>query len=422
MKTFSELGLCNPILRALEEEGYIHPTDIQAQAIPDVLNDRDLVATAQTGTGKTAAFALPMLELLREYRRGNRKKGPDQLFALIVTPTRELALQIDENLQAYGRHLPSKTTVVVGGVSQVPQVKSLKRNPDILVATPGRLLDLYEQGQIRLERIEMFVLDEADRMLDMGFLPDVRRIIDLLPDQRQTLLFSATMPKEVEDLAQVLLREPVRISVAPPDSVAEKVLQYVMFCERSDKKNLLLEVIGHDTVQRTLVFTRTKRRADRVAQQLTRKKINAKAIHSDKSQNQRQKALAAFHSGEVDVLVATDIVARGIDVDDITHVINYEMPTDPEAYVHRIGRTARAGQEGVALSFCDDFEMEELQAIEQLTGEEIPMWDEHPFHSDEIAALRKKKPKKKPKPQRGGGGKRFKGKTRRAGGSGKKRS
>ena len=363
---FEDLEVVEPILRALAEEGYDQPTPIQLAAIPEVLAGRDLLATAQTGTGKTAAFALPMLQMLSERIPHTRKP----IRALILTPTRELALQIDESLRAYGRYLRLKTAVVLGGVSAEPQIKQLRRNPDFLVATPGRLLDLHEQGFIRLERVEMLVLDEADRMLDMGFIRDVRRIVRLLPKKRQTLFFSATLGPDVARLAADMLREPVSIAVTPPATAPGNIAQKVMFVQHMHKRELL-----------------TKHRANRVSKQLSASGIRADAIHSNKSQGARQRALADFDRGKIKVLVGTDVVARGIDVDGISHVINYELPEDPESYVHRIGRTARAGADGVALSFCAAEEVTRLRDIERVTRESLTPVEDHRYHCSATAAL-----------------------------------
>ena len=399
---FDQLGLNSSVLRALNEQGYTMPTPIQTKAIPIVLEQRDLMATAQTGTGKTAAFALPILTLMQEQRQKAGKDHKPGLRTLILTPTRELALQIDENLRAYGRHLPFKTVTVLGGVSDRPQISALRRRPDILVATPGRLLDLMGQGHVRFDELEFLVLDEADRMLDMGFIKDVQRIIDALPARRQNLLFSATLPREIIDLASVMLDDPASVSVAADAAVADNIAQKVLYVEQRDKKDLLTEVLRGDDVVRALVFTRTKHRANRVAQQLSRKGIAADAIHSNKSQGARQRALAAFDGGRTRVLVATDIMARGIDVDGISHVINFELPNEPESYVHRIGRTARAGAAGTAVSFCNAEEVAYLEDIEKLTGDIIVPDDDHKYHSASIAALRGSG--KASRPVRGNGG------------------
>ncbi|MEE2658887.1 MAG: DEAD/DEAH box helicase [Candidatus Latescibacterota bacterium] len=380
--TFERLALIPQLLTALDGEGYTTPSPIQRDAIPEVLEGRDVLATAQTGTGKTAAFALPILQHLHQQPARGKK-----LRALILTPTRELALQIQESFDVYGRHLPLSSTVIVGGVAAGPQIKQLRRKPQVLVATPGRLLDLMGQGEVHLDAVEIAVLDEADRMLDMGFIHDVRRVVQALPRKRQTLLFSATLPQEITQLATDMLRDPARVAVAPTSTVADNIEQQVMFVEKADKRALLTDVLDDHGIERAIVFTRTKHRANRVARDLVKKGISADAIHSNKSQGARQRALGAFDAGNVRVLVATDIVSRGIDVDAITHVINFEIPNEPEAYVHRIGRTARAGAEGVAMSFCDQEELPYLRAIERLTGIELSEADDHRYHSDRIAAL-----------------------------------
>ncbi|HKE16773.1 MAG TPA: DEAD/DEAH box helicase [Kofleriaceae bacterium] len=371
--SFSELGLSEPLQRAVRELNYQSPTPIQAQAIPSILRGRDLLGCAQTGTGKTAAFALPILQGLAA---SGRLRAPR---ALIVSPTRELATQIADDVRAYGRHLRLSATVVFGGVSQVPQVAALARGVDILVATPGRLLDLLQQGAVNLASVTVLVLDEADRMLDMGFLPDVRRIVAALPARRQTLLFSATMPPEIAGLAARLLDDPVRVSVAPPATTAEKVRQKVYMVARDDKPALLLELLSDPALARVLVFTRTKHGADRLCRRLERGAIAAAAIHGNKSQNARQRALEDFRRGAARVLVASDIAARGLDIDDITHVVNYDIPNEPETYVHRIGRTARAGATGEALSFCGQEERGFLRAIESLVRTPIQVDREHSF-------------------------------------------
>ncbi len=381
---FSTLSLITPILRALTEEGYQTPTGIQLAAIPEVLAGKDLLATAQTGTGKTAAFSLPILQMLHAEQAQKTK----HIRALILTPTRELALQIDQSFRTYGRHLPLKTAVVLGGVPAGAQIKALRRNPDILIATPGRLLDLFGQGHIKLDRVEKFVLDEGDRMLDMGFLPDVRRIAATLPTNRQTLLFSATMSPEIGTLATGMLRNPSKVAINPVASVSDNISQKVLFVEQMHKRALLTGILKGKSVHRALIFTRTKHQANRISQQLSKQGITADSIHSNKSQSARQKALAAFDRGHIKVLVGTDIVARGIDVEGISHVINYELPEDPENYVHRIGRTARAGAMGLALSFCDADEVSMLKGIERLTRCTLTIVEDHPYHSSDIAAMR----------------------------------
>jgi ATP-dependent RNA helicase RhlE len=389
--TFNTLGLIEALQRAVAAEGYTTPTPIQAQAIPHLLTGRDLLGCAQTGTGKTAAFALPMLQRLSQNRRSPTPKAPR---ALVLTPTRELAVQIAESFKTYGRHLGLRHTVVFGGVGQAPQAQAIARGVDIVVATPGRLLDLMGQNLVRLDRLEIFVLDEADRMLDMGFIHDVRRIIATLPAQRQTLLFSATMPGDIANLANSILRDPATVTVAPVASTAERIDQWVLFVEQNDKRALLGEVLKDASIKRALVFTRTKHGANRLAEQLGRMGVRADAIHGNKSQTARQRALADFTAGKLRILVATDIAARGIDIDDITHVINYEIPNVPESYVHRIGRTARAGAAGVALSFCDVEERAYLRDIERLIRRSVPVVADHPFKSS-VTELR---PGSRPQP------------------------
>ena len=347
--TFEKLNLIEPVLRALKTEGYTIPTPIQQQAIPVVLDGRDLLGCAQTGTGKTAAFAIPILQLM--HNRQGTQPGRRQIQALILTPTRELAIQIDESFGAYGRYTHLNHLVVFGGVPQAPQVQALKHGVDILIATPGRLLDLVNQRHISLQHINMFVLDEADRMLDMGFINDVRKVIEKLPAKKQTLFFSATMPTEISRLANTILHEPVKVEVTPVSSTAEKVEQSVFFVEKADKSSLLVHLLQDSNIKTALVFTRTKYGADKVVKILKRANIQAEAIHGEKSQNARQRALSMFKEGRLRVLVATDIASRGIDVDDLSHVINFEIPNQPEIYVHRIGRTGRAGASGIAFLF-----------------------------------------------------------------------
>ena len=370
--SFADLTLVEPLRRALDEEGYAVPTPIQAQAIPRLLAGRDLLGIAQTGTGKTAAFALPILQRLA----ASRGQGPHQrktARCLVLTPTRELALQIGDSFRAYGRHLGLRSLVIFGGVGQNPQVAGMARGVDILVATPGRLLDLIGQGHVRLDAVETVVLDEADRMLDMGFIHDVKKVIALLPKQRQTLLFSATMPTAITRLAAGILRDPVRVEVTPPATTVELIEQRVVFVERAGKRDLLCAMLRDPGLARVLVFTRTKHAANRVAEQLGGAGFAAEAIHGNKSQGARQRALEGFRAGHVRVLVATDIAARGIDVDGITHVVNYELPNEPETYVHRIGRTARAGAQGAAIALCDGEERAYLKDIERLIGRKIPV-------------------------------------------------
>ena len=375
---FTDLKLIEPILRALNEEGYTQPTPIQEQAIPFILNGRDLLGCAQTGTGKTAAFAIPMLQLLtKPYAQ---KPGQKNIRALILTPTRELAIQIEESFNAYGRHLRLKNQVIFGGVSQVPQTQALQRGTDILVATPGRLLDLMSQGYINLKDVEIFVLDEADRMLDMGFVHDVKKVITKLPQKRQTLFFSATMPTEIQSLANAILSNPEKVEVTPVSSTAETINQSLFFVDKNNKKSLLAHLLQDSNIKSALVFTRTKHGADKVVKDLVRIGIKTEAIHGNKSQNARQRALSNFKDGTTRVLIATDIAARGIDVDELTHVINYELPNVPETYVHRIGRTGRAGLSGIAFSFCEQEELPYLKDIQKLIGKSVPVDMDHPYH------------------------------------------
>ncbi|MBI5916601.1 MAG: DEAD/DEAH box helicase [Bacteroidetes bacterium] len=374
--TFQELNLIEPLLRALKDEGYDTPTPIQQQSIPHALTGRDLLACAQTGTGKTAAFALPILQRLHEKNAGQPSKN---IKSLILTPTRELAIQIGESFTAYGRHLPLRNMVVFGGVSQKPQEDDLRRGVDILVATPGRLLDLMNQGLISLQQLEIFVLDEADRMLDMGFIHDVRRVIKALPERRQTLFFSATMPPEIAKLAHDILSDPLKVAVTPISSTVELIDQHIFFVDKNRKKNLLLHLLESPDITSALVFTRTKHGANRVAQDLVKAGVHAMAIHGNKSQAARQNALSNFKTGDIRVLVATDIAARGIDLEELSHVVNYDLPNIPETYVHRIGRTGRAGASGVAFSFCDEEEKPYLRDIQRLIDKKIPVVNEHPF-------------------------------------------
>ena len=373
---FESLNIIEPILKSLKEEGYTIPTPIQIQAIPIVLQGTDLIGCAQTGTGKTAAFAVPILQLLSQNKSFDRKK---KIRSLIVTPTRELAIQIEESFKAYGRYTGLTCTVVFGGVNQNPQTNSLRNGVDILVATPGRLLDLMNQGYISLKDIEIFVLDEADRMLDMGFIHDVRRLISALPQKRQSLFFSATMPPEIVRLAGSIVYKPVKIEVTPSASTVDIVDQFVYFIDRGNKNSLLLELLKDQKIKTALVFTRTKYGADKVVRVLKKKNISAEAIHGNKAQNARQKALSGFKAQTTRVLVATDIAARGIDVDDLEYVINFEIPNISETYVHRIGRTGRAGAKGTAISFCDAEEKEYLKDIEKLITKKIQVVDDHPF-------------------------------------------
>jgi ATP-dependent RNA helicase RhlE len=382
---FDTLNLIEPIHRALRAQNYSVPTPIQTQVIPLLLAGHDLMASAQTGSGKTAAFALPMLQKLDADRK---RPGPKTVRALVLAPTRELAAQIFESFGDYGRFLAIKKAVVYGGVGKKPQIDAIAQGIDVLVATPGRLLDLHGERRVRLDAVEIFVLDEADRMLDMGFIPDVRRIIDLLPKQRQSLFFSATLPGEVRRLAQSMLTDPRHVAIVPETGFTPRIEQRVLFVDKESKTPLLLSLLQDPSIERALVFTRTKHRANRLAEQLQKGRIKADAIHGNKTQSARERALEEFHSGKIRVLVATDIAARGIDVDDISHVINFELPNEPESYVHRIGRTARAGKAGVAISFCDESESGFLRDIERLLEQSVPVGRNHPFHSASAAAVR----------------------------------
>lgn len=366
--TFAELGLAETLLRALSDAQYTHPTPIQAQSIPALIAGRDLLGLAETGTGKTAAFVLPLLQRLAD--EGGRPQ-PGAPRALILAPTRELAIQIGESIHAYGRHLRISHTVIFGGVGQRPQVNAIARGVDILVATPGRLLDLIDQRHLRLNQVQTFILDEADRMLDMGFVRDVRRILKLVPNERHSLLFSATMPTDIAQLAADILKNPVRVEIARAGKTVDRIDQQVMFIPAAAKREVLARLLQNPEMRRVIVFTRTKRGADRVCQAIEHMGVGVHAIHGNKSQGQRQSALDSFRKGFTRVLVATDIAARGIDIDDITHVVNYELPNIPESYVHRIGRTARAGAEGVAIAFCAPDEREYLRDIERLTGRRL---------------------------------------------------
>jgi ATP-dependent RNA helicase RhlE len=394
---FKELELIEPILNALETEGYVNPTPIQQQAIPLALAGRDLLGCAQTGTGKTAAFAIPILQLVCKTQiGGNYSKG---IKALILTPTRELAIQIDESFAAYGKNLRMKHQVIFGGVSQVHQVNALRNGVDILVATPGRLLDLMQQGHVRLHDIQFFVLDEADRMLDMGFINDVKKIVAKLPAKKQTLFFSATMPPEIEKLSATLLHNPAKVEVTPVSSTVEKIEQAVYFVEKENKKHLLNELLKDQQIQTALVFTRTKHGADKVVKDLTKQGITAEAIHGNKSQNARQRALTNFKAGSTRILVATDIAARGIDIDLLSHVFNYELPNVPETYVHRIGRTGRAGASGMAVSFCDGEERAYLKDIQKLIKIQLPVVTDHAYHSEAPVVGSFKLPERNRRPQ-----------------------
>ena len=373
---FESLNIIDPILKSLQEEGYTTPTPIQAEAIPIILQGTDLLGCAQTGTGKTAAFAIPILQLLSANKVYDRKR---KIRSLIVTPTRELAIQIGESFNAYGRHTGLTNTVIFGGVNQNPQTAALIRGVDIVVATPGRLLDLLNQGFLHLRDVEILVLDEADRMLDMGFSHDVKKIWTVLPKKRQSLFFSATMPPEIVTLAATILHHPSKVSVTPVSSTVEIINQSIYFVDKGNKNALLVDLLKDDTIKTALVFTRTKHGADKVVKVLQKHNITAEAIHGNKAQNARQRALKNFKAQTTRVLVATDIAARGIDVDDLEYVINFEMPNIAETYVHRIGRTGRAGAKGTALSFCDAEEKEYLRDIEKLIAKKIPVIDKHPF-------------------------------------------
>jgi ATP-dependent RNA helicase RhlE len=398
MTTFEQVGLIAPILKALQEEGYSTPTPIQAQAIPQLLQGRDLLGCAQTGTGKTAAFAIPILQRMHaEKQSGQMKRG---IKTLILTPTRELAIQIEESFRAYGRHLGFKSLVIFGGVSQHHQVLSLQRGVDILIATPGRLLDLIQQRYIHLHDLNTFVLDEADRMLDMGFVHDVKRVIALLPAKRQTLFFSATMPSDIQQLANSILTNPVKVEVTPVSSTAETIQQSLYMVDKNNKRHLLVHLLKDSNIKSALIFARTKHGADRVAKDLLKVGVEAQAIHGNKSQNARQNALSNFKLGKTRVLVATDIAARGIDIDELSHVINFELPNIAETYVHRIGRTGRAGFSGIAYSFCEAEEMDYLKDIQKLIGKKIPVEAAHPWHEADMKPL-------PPPPQGGGGGRSF---------------
>ncbi len=390
---FTDLGLAEPILRAIAAEEYETATPIQAQAIPHVLEGRDVLGCAQTGTGKTAAFALPILHRLSQ----NKPTGRNLPRALVLAPTRELATQISDSFRTYGRHLRISGTTIFGGVGQMPQVKNLRRGVDVVVATPGRLLDLMNQGHVNLSALEVLVLDEADRMLDMGFIHDIRKIVAATPAERQTLLFSATMPTEIRQLAQSLLSDPVSVQVKAPTVTVDRINQSVYFVGKSDKPRLLAELVTSLGVSRGIVFTRTKHGADRLVRQLHQAGIKAVAIHGNKTQNARQQALDQFQRGKVGLLVATDIASRGIDVDGITHVVNYDLTHEPETYVHRIGRTARAGASGAALSFCDEEEVGNLRAIERMIRRSIAVVSDHPYAIPEPAPRPAAAPQRKPR-------------------------
>lgn len=387
--TFEQLELIEPIQKALTKEGYTIPTPIQAEAIPYILDGYDLLGCAQTGTGKTAAFSIPIIQNLYNERQHGKVRG---IKALILTPTRELAIQIGESFTAYGKYTGVRYTVIFGGVGQKPQTDALERGVDVLIATPGRLLDLINQGFISLKYLDYFVLDEADRMLDMGFIHDIKRILPLLPKKRQSLFFSATMPPEIERLAGTILHEPQKVEVTPASSTVDKIDQSVYFVEKAEKVSLLTHLLKDSSLESVLVFTRTKHGADKVARVLAKANIGAEAIHGNKSQTARQRALTNFKDHTTRVLIATDIAARGIDVDHLSHVINYELPNVPETYVHRIGRTGRAGRSGVAYSFCDAEEVPYLKDIQKLIGKQIPVAGGNEFETADVkAAVAEKK-------------------------------
>lgn len=417
---FTELNLLPEILKAVKDKGYTEPTPIQAQAIPAILDGRDVLGSAQTGTGKTAAFSIPMLQTLSVNKSaGNWHKG---IKALIVTPTRELAIQIDESFGDYGKGLGIKHAVIFGGVKQHSQVRQLKGGVDVLIATPGRLLDLMNQGFVKLDGLRIFTLDEADRMLDMGFIHDIKKIIAKIPKQRQSLFFSATMPPNIVALSDTLLTNPVQIKVAVVSSAAESVEQKLYLVDKQDKRSLLTHLLKDDWIASAIVFTRTKYGADKLSKYIKKAGIASDSIHGDKSQNARQRALKSFKEKRVQVLVATDVAARGIDIDELSHVINFEIPNEPETYVHRIGRTGRGTSEGIALSFADKDEHGHIRGIHKLIGKEIPIVDEHPYHralksADDLAG-HKPSGSSKPKHKSRGG---FKGRGGRSGFRGKRR-
>lgn len=394
--SFDKLNLIEPIQHALKIQGYTEPTPIQAQSIPLVLQGNDLLGCAQTGTGKTAAFAIPIIQLLVKSNPQNRGKKP--IRSLILTPTRELAIQIGESFESYGKQTSLTYRTIFGGVGKQPQIDALRKGVDVLIATPGRLLDLMNEGYINLGQLEIFVLDEADRMLDMGFVHDVRKVIKKLPVKRQSLFFSATMPPVIQQLADTILVNPKKVEVAPVSSTADTINQAIYFVDKGNKKKLLIDVLQNPEIEMALVFTRTKHGADRVVKDLAKANIKAQAIHGNKSQNARQKALNNFKNKVTPVLVATDIAARGIDIDELTHVINFELPNIPESYVHRIGRTGRAGAKGIALSFCDASEKPYLKDIQKLIGKQIKVIDNHPYplmvHDVPKPTARKPRPRK----------------------------
>ncbi len=372
--TFSELNLIDPILKAVADKKYTTPTPIQEKSIPIVLQGKDMLGCAQTGTGKTAAFSIPIIQLLANKER--RSKG---IQCLILTPTRELAIQIEENIDAYSKYTNIRQAVIFGGVRQGPQVAKLKKGVDILVATPGRLLDLIGQRLLSLDDVGIFVLDEADRMLDMGFINDIKKVLKILPTKRQSLFFSATLPENIVQLSKSILNNPVKVEVTPVSSTAETIQQYIYYTNRDLKKNLLLHILDNPEIDQVLLFSRTKHGANRIARELDKKRIKSSAIHGDKSQNQRQRALEDFKNGDLRVLVATDIAARGIDINKLRYVINYDVPNEPETYVHRIGRSGRAGEEGVAISLCEPEELDYVKDIQKLINQKIDPINDHPY-------------------------------------------
>ena len=384
------MGLCNNILKAIKNEGYDSPTPVQELAIPLLIEGRDVLGVAQTGTGKTAAFALPVLEKLSF----GKPQGKRNIRALILSPTRELAAQIDQRFYVYSKYMDVRHKVIFGGVSQKPQVQSLRKGIDVLVATPGRLLDLIQQGYVDLNHVEFFVLDEADRMLDMGFIRDIKKILKILPRNRQNLLFSATMPSSIANLANSFLNNAVMIDLSPEEITVERIDQAVLFVRKEDKIKLIIDIIKENQVKRGIIFTRTKHGANKLVKKLDRANISALAIHGNKSQGARTRALSQFKSGSTPLLVATDIASRGIDVDDVSHVFNYDLPNEPESYVHRIGRTARAGKSGSAYAFCDESESGYLIGIERLIGKKIPVIDDHPYHFSKAVPKHNQRPGK----------------------------
>jgi len=387
--TFEDLNLIAPILKALKEKNYTEPTEIQAEAIPVILKRRDVLGSAQTGTGKTAAFAIPIIQLIHKIEKENHKKPT--LRSLIVTPTRELAIQIDDNIRDYSKHTNIKHTVIFGGVKQGKQVARLKQGVHVLTATPGRLLDLISQGLLSIDTVKLFVLDEADRMLDMGFINDIKKLLKLLPEKRQSLFFSATMPDNIVKLSSTILKNPIKIEVAPVSSTAETIQQFLYYTNKPDKKKLLIHILKERNIDQVLLFSRTKHGADRIVRDLRKKRIDSAAIHGDKSQGQRQKALKSFKEGELRVLVATDIAARGIDIDKLKYVINFDVPNLPETYVHRIGRSGRAKEEGIAISICEPEENAYVRDIEKLIKKKIEIIKDNPFPQTDKPMTEKEK-------------------------------